>query len=144
MCALGQGRALPQSRVVERPVTDQLSPAPRPTGYGADVHGYTARDRRLVAAALLVAVLAVFGMGTSANAQTPEDPSHGAVVLAVATPPASGLAHSPGPPDLPLADAAPPPARDQVPSVTATGTAEDEQATSRAHLRTAGDRAPPA
>lgn len=92
---------------------------------------------------LLVAVLAVFGMGTSANAQTPEDPSHGAVVLAVATPPASGLAHSPGAPDLPLAAAEPPAARDLVPSVATTFDA-GEPPSPRAHQRPAADRAPPA
>ncbi|WP_460394573.1 hypothetical protein, partial [Actinophytocola sediminis] len=77
------------------------------------MHRYASQHRRQVAAVLLVAVLAVFGMGTCANAQTPEDPSHGAVVLAVATPPAGGLAHAPGAPDLPLADAEPTPPRDQ-------------------------------
>lgn len=113
-------------------------------GYGANVHEYASRHRRQVAAVLLVALLAVFGMGTSANAQSPENPSNGAVVLAVATPPASGLAHSPGAPDLPLADAEPTPPRDLPASVATTGTSGDRQASPRAHRRPAADRAPPA
>jgi hypothetical protein len=119
------------------------SPAGRVNGYGSSVNRFASAHRHLVAVALLVAVLAVFGMSTSANAQTPEDPSHGAVVLAVATPPATGLAQPPGAPDLPLAAAEPAPPRDQQAPV-ATGTAADQPAPQRAHRRPAADRAPPA
>jgi hypothetical protein len=108
------------------------------------VDEYARRHRRQVAAVLLIALLAVFGMGTSANAQSPGDPSQGAVVLAVATPPAPGLAHSPGAPDLPIADAEPAPPRDLAPSVATAGPAIDQQASPRAHRRPAADRAPPA
>lgn len=114
-------------------------------GYGSSVNGFARRHRHLVAVSLLVAVLAVFGMGTSANAQSPgEDPSHGAVVLAVATPPAPGLAQSPGAPDLPLADAEQAPPRDQRLTTATADPAADQQAPPRADRRPLTGRAPPA
>ena len=114
------------------------------TGYGSDVNGFASAHRLLVAVSLLVAVLAVFGVGTSANAQSHgEDPSHGAIVLAVATPPAPGLAQSPGAPDLPLADAEPAPPRDHRLLATTADPAADQQAPPRADRRQAAGRAPP-
>jgi hypothetical protein len=107
------------------------------------VNGFASAHRRLVAVSLLVAVLAVFGMGTSANAQTPQDPSHGVAVLAVATPPAPGLAQTPNTPDLPLADAEPTPPRDQRPPAI-TNTADERSVPPRAHRQPAAGRAPPA
>ncbi|MCT2585425.1 hypothetical protein [Actinophytocola gossypii] len=96
---------------------------------------------RGVAVAVLVAVLGVFGLGTSAHVETPDRPGHGAVVLAVAAP-APGVAQPPGAPDLPLADDEPAPAREHL---TVEVRADDihQPAHPRAAQRPAAGRAPP-
>lgn len=108
------------------------------------MYGFGDGRRRLVAVALLVAVLAVFGIGTSANAQSTGDPSHGAVVLAVATPPVTGLGQPQGAPDLPLADAETTAPRGEQLTPTTVHLPAEPVAPPRAHRQPAADRAPPA
>jgi hypothetical protein len=100
--------------------------------------------KRVVAVSLLVAVLAVFGLAAAANAHPADaEDEHGAVVLAVAAPPAHGVAQPPNAPDLPLADAEPTPPRDDQPAV-ATRHETSAPPAPRAHRQPAADRAPPA
>jgi hypothetical protein len=114
------------------------------------VDGFTDRQRR-VALALLVAVLAVFGLSAPATAQAPAGEPGTALASAVAlvatTPPAPSVAHQHSTPDLPLgkADGTADPAADRTPPAPAT---DRTPATSgerpRAHRGPAADRAPPA
>jgi len=111
------------------------------SGYGLGVE--KVGRRRLVAVSVLVALLGVFGLATSAHVGTSDRPGHGAVVLAVATPPAPGIAQPHGAPDLPLADAEPAPPRDG-PAPTVRAVDAHEPVPPRAPHQPAAGRAPPA
>jgi hypothetical protein len=109
------------------------------------VDGFRHR-RRGLALALLVAVLAVFGLAAPASAAEPGTPPGAAATatadLSATTPAAPSTVHKHGTPDLPLAGADP--AADVPPAPPGARTHATSGERPRAHRCPAADRAPPA
>lgn len=103
-----------------------------------------------MALALLVAVLAVFGLSAPTHVDAPAGPPSAAVAttmdVAATTPPAPSVAHQHSTPDLPLAakSTSDPAAHLPPPAPTGERTPAATGAQPRAHRRPAADRAPPA